>query len=200
MKALIAGSTGLTGKELISLLQASPRFEKVVSLVRNEQKKTGKIESLVVDWDQIETLSLLERFDVGFCCLGTTIKAAGSQDNFKKVDFQFIVNFAKLCHRQGVRHFILISAAGASAQSQVFYSRIKGETEEEIQRIGFPQLDILRPGLLIGERKESRVFEAVAQKILPLFDPLLVGPLRAYRTLRVQELAKRMFDLALKTQ
>ncbi|MBQ47297.1 MAG: hypothetical protein CMP10_07490 [Zetaproteobacteria bacterium] len=167
--AIIAGATGLTGSSLVKKLLKEPQIDKVITLVRKPAALTHeKLEQKPIIWDQLGDLNLpIENPPaLGFCCLGTTIKEAGSQDQFIKVDLEYVKAFAMLCQRINVKHFSIVSAAGTSSRSLSFYSRVKGQMEEALQSMAFPSLSILRPGLLLGERPQHRPMEDIFQKAM----------------------------------
>ena len=155
--ALLAGASGLVGGHLLQRLLADPRYRQVIAVSR---KALGiehpKLRSLITDFDPIEAAiaGLGETVDDAFCALGTTIKTAGSRAAFRRVDFGYVVAFARAARAAGARHFMLVSAIGASARSRIFYLRVKGETEEAVAALGYPALHIFRPGLLLGQRAE----------------------------------------------
>ena len=188
MKVIIAGGTGLVGKELVKILSADENIETIMCLGRrNIWPQDGKVQVLKVDFDNLEELS--ESFDYGFCCLGTTIKKAGSQERFKQVDFHYSLNFAKLCQSAGVRVFSLVSSYGANSKSRTFYSRVKGELEEELKALSFEKLQIFQPSLLIGDREEKRFLEDLGQKAYTWGSRTILKP---YLGTEVSELVKVM--------
>lgn len=123
------------------------------------------------------------------CCLGTTIRRAGSREAFLAVDRDLVLGLAELARGQGARQAVLVSSVGASAQSNNFYLRVKGEAERGLAALGFDRVDCLRPGLLLGERAESRPAEALGQRVAPVLNPLLRGPLRRYRAIAADDVA-----------
>ena len=169
--ALLAGASGLVGGHLLQRLLADPRYKRVVTVSR---KALGiehpKLRSLITDFDAIEAAmaGLGETVDDAFCALGTTIKTAGSRAAFRRVDFGYVVAFARAARAVGARRFMLVSAIGASARSRIFYLRVKGETEEAVAALGYPALHIFRPGLLLGQRAESRPREALGMAGTPI--------------------------------
>ncbi len=193
--ALIAGATGLTGGHLLSALLDSNQYGKVHALVRKPALPPHpKLDELIVDFAH---LPRLPRVDDAYCCLGTTIRKAGSQAAFRLVDFDYVVNFAKAARRAGARQFLLISAIGADAKSAVFYSRVKGETEEALRDIGFEALHLFRPSFLVGDRQESRLGERVGIAAFSLAAPLMMGAMRKYRPVEASVVAAAMLNAAL---
>lgn len=135
------------------------------------------------------------RLDAYVSCLGTTIRTAGSREAFIAVDRDLVLQLAQLAFRQGARHAILVSSVGASRQSGTFYLRVKGEIEDALEAIGFDRLDILRPGLLLGERAEHRPGEAVARLLAPLVNRAMVGKLHRYRAVEAEAVARAIVGL-----
>ncbi len=135
--------------------------------------------------------------ETAVCCLGTTIKTAGSQAAFRAVDYEAVIAFARLAKRVGVQHFIVVSAVGASSTSASFYSRVKGEMEAALQAMNFATLSIVQPSLLLGERAEQRLGERIGQVVSLPLAPLLMGPLSPYRPIHGADVAKAMATLAL---
>lgn len=195
--ALVAGGSGLVGSRLIDELLAEEDWEHVVALGRRPLgRRSAKLMERVVDFSKLDEEGSIWA-DAAFCCLGTTLKKAGSQDEFRRVDQGYILAFARLAKRSGVKRFILVSTAGANAKSPVFYSRVKGEIEEQVEALGFEGLDILRPSLLLGERGESRPLEKLAMKVLPWVSSLMVGPLAPYQPVKAETVARAMLGAAL---
>ena len=157
MKALVIGATGAVGKDLVDQLLKDDSFERVDVFVRREMPLlSSKLVSHVVDFDHPEIWAELLTGDVLFSCLGTTIKAAGSQDAQWKVDYTYQYDAARAARANGVRQYILVSSVGADAKSKIFYSRMKGQLDEDVEKLGFPGCFILRPPSLI--RKGSDRF------------------------------------------
>lgn len=177
---LLAGATGLVGGECLRLLLADEAFDRVVVLSRRplpEIKQTSKLHVHVVDFDNLHTSSGLFHVDAVLCALGTTIKQAGSREQFRRVDYGYPLEMARLGVEQGARHFLLVSALGANARSRLFYNRVKGELEEAVTALPYPSLTITRPSLLLGNREDSRRGEEAAKR----FGFLLPGKLKPVR-------------------
>jgi len=190
MDCIIAGATGLIGQKLLTELLADSYVENVIAVVRRPLlMKHFKLKSVQTSFEQIEALPPAE---VAFCCLGTTIKKAGSKEAFYRVDHDYVLNFAKACRLAGVRVFVLVTAHGADAGSKIFYSRVKGEVERDVESLGFEHLVIVRPSLLLGERRESRPIEKAAQFFAQFFKPLMVGPLAMVKPVEAARVARRM--------
>lgn len=191
MKLLLAGATGLVGSRLLPLLLQAGHD--LTSLGRRASGVADPaLHELTVDFAQ---LPLLHAADAAICALGTTMAVAGNEDAFRAVDQRAVLSFARAAHAAGCRQFLTVSAVGADAASRVFYSRVKGEVEQELAAIGFHRVDIVRPGLIIGPRAERRTFEALAQKVAPQLDPLLMDGLSRYRSIRADTVAAALAGL-----
>ena len=197
-RALIAGSSGLVGGYCLEELLNSDVYETVTALVRRPLgREHAKLHQVQVDFDELEDLGDLLRARDVFCCLGTTMRKAGSREAFRKVDFEYPLALARICHRHGARQFVLISALGADPSARIaFYNRVKGEVEEAIGEIGYGTLVIMRPSLLLGNRAEARLGETLG-KVASLFaSPFLLGKLRKYRAVEARDVARAMVRLA----
>ena len=189
---LLAGATGLTGELLLDRLLNEPTVERVLAPSRKPLADHPHLENPVGD-PAVFLHQLSGPVDVAFCCLGTTIKQAGSEEAFRAVDHDMVVAFAKRAREMGARHLIVISAIGADPESSIFYNRVKGEMEQSLRAQDWPQLTIARPSLLIGERLEERP----AEKIAGLFSKLIPGK---YHGIEACELARALWRLALEDQ
>jgi uncharacterized protein YbjT (DUF2867 family) len=181
--AWIAGASGLVGSQLLELLLEDPEFGAVVSFGRRQLELANpKLEQRVVDFSALNAANLAAP-EVAFCALGTTIGKAGSQQAFRAVDHDAVLEFAKTALASGARCFALVSAFGANPRSRVFYNRVKGETEADLSALGFASLVIAQPALLLGDRTESRPTERaliVASRFLGgLLKPFAARPIEA---------------------
>src|SRR5262249_6245579 len=131
-----------------------------------------------------------------FCCLGTTIKVAGSQAAFKKVDYEYPATVAHLAHQQGAKQFLIVTAMGANKSSMIFYNRVKGEVEEAVKKIPFQAIHIFQPSLLLGERKEHRAGEKMGEFFMGLTSALFIGPLKKYKAIEGRAVAGAMVKCA----
>lgn len=200
MEIWVAGSTGLVGASLLEQLLGQPEVTQVTALVRRPHwAPRPKLTELVVDFDQLEGSPALAGRPVSHaaCCLGTTIKKAGSQAAFRRVDFDYVLGFARAARQAGARSFLLVSALGANATSSVFYNRVKGEVEDALAELGFPALHILRPSLLLGERAEHRPGERFASALGRPLGHLLFGRLKKYAPIEGSDVARALSRLAL---
>ncbi|WP_405154996.1 oxidoreductase [Paenibacillus sp. FSL K6-0108] len=197
-QALVIGATGLVGGLLVRSLLQNPAYGRVRVLVRRPLKwEHPKLEQHVVDWEQLtEHKDLFRDIDDLYCCLGTTIKKAGSQEKFRQVDFHYPVEAAKLAKEQGVSQMLVISSMGADAGSRVFYSRTKGEMEEALSAIGFRSLHIFRPSLILGDRKEKRLGEQLAARVMTFLDGWMKGRVDKYRAIQASTIARAMMNIA----
>jgi len=195
---IIAGASGLIGKELVQKLIKSDQYRLIYLLSR---KKSGfaseKVRELVINFEKIGQLKFDELIDDVFCTLGTTMKQAGSRDNFKKVDYEYVVALANLGKQYGASKFIVVSAMGANSKSAVFYNKIKGMTEDALKNIGFNQLIILRPSLLLGERVEKRFAERLSGIFMKSFNFLIPDN---YKAIQAEKVAGSMLKMALESK
>lgn len=189
---LLAGATGLTGEHLLDRLLNEPTITRVLAPSRRPLAKHPHLENPVGD-PSVFLPELKGRVDIAFCCLGTTIKMAGSQEAFRAVDHDMVVAFAKRAREMGARHLIVLSAIGADPKSSVFYNRVKGEMEQSLRAQDWPQLTIARPSLLIGERTEPRLTEQLAAPL----SKLIPGK---YHGIEACQLARALWRLALEEQ
>jgi uncharacterized protein YbjT (DUF2867 family) len=194
MIATIVGSTGLTGSFLIRQLLADSAITKVISISRKplDISNAKLTEVLIADLAELPSIESKIRGDIYFCCLGTTIKAAGSKANFEKVDHAAIVAFAKIAKGHDAQSFTLVSAMSANASSMVFYSQVKGRTENDVKALGPRSLIIFRPGLLVGPRHEFRLGESIATKTLVPLSRLFPTRMRKSLITEAETLATRM--------
>lgn len=189
--ALIAGGTGLVGGKLLARLLPDPEIAEVVAIVRRSLRlNDAKLREAIGEPSTLAALGGAWRVDVAFCCLGTTLKKAGGQPMFRAIDHDYVVEFAQLAKASGAKTFVIVSSLGADAGSANFYLRVKGETERDVQALGFERLHILRPSLILGERADRRPLEAFAQAAAARLGPALIGPLRRYRAVRDDEVAR----------
>jgi uncharacterized protein YbjT (DUF2867 family) len=196
--AVVLGATGLTGNSLVTLLLHDNRFSKVKVLLRKPTlKQRPGLEPIIVDFDDEEGLSAALQGDMVFCCVGTTIAKAGSQEKFREVDFNIPLRCATIAHRNNIQQFLLISAIGANPASRNLYQRTKGEIEQAIEKLGFPALHIFRPSFLMGRRTEFRLGELIAYILIPVFYFFLQGSWRKYRPIKAANVARAMINTAI---
>lgn len=195
--ALIAGATGLVGKELLHLLLKGNVYEKVIALVRRPlELQHEKLVEVICDFNNLEAYEEVFQVDDVFCCLGTTIKKAKTQAAMYKIDVDYPVEMAKLAKKQGVHHFLLISSMNANPNSKIFYSRMKGELEQKIKTLKLPALSIIHPALLVGEREEFRLGEGAAIIIYKLLSKLSAPERLSSIGIPAQRVAAAMYNIA----
>jgi uncharacterized protein YbjT (DUF2867 family) len=196
-KALIVGATGLVGGFCLQALLDNSNYSEVGALVRKPLLKTHrKLKTIITTFEHLgPEISNIQVHDV-YCCLGTTIKKAGSQEAFKRIDHTLVVTVAELTKKQGAEQFLVVSALGADKDSKVFYNRVKGEMESALQKLGYPCLRIIRPSLLLGPREEFRLGEKIAVILTPLLKLILLGSLKKYRPVEAEKVAQFMVKVA----
>jgi uncharacterized protein YbjT (DUF2867 family) len=195
--ALVLGATGLIGKELVKILSENGHYQKVHLLVRRPiEVKSEVFEVHVVDFDELHKYhALFEVTDV-FCCLGTTIKVAKTKEAFRKVDYDYPIEAAKLANENGAEKYLIVSSMGADTKSLFFYSRVKGDVEETLNSLNLPSLHIFRPSLLLGNREEFRIGEKLAEKASGILNKIMIGPLRPFRGIQARKVAAAMAFVA----
>lgn len=192
MKALIIGATGATGKDLVHVLLQDPDYTQVVALVRRPSGLQHlKYAEIITDFDQLETVADAITGDVWFSCLGTTLKAAGSQEKQWHIDHDIPLNFAAIAKRNGIPKAVVLSAYGASATSKVFYSRVKGTLDDAMIKLGFDSCMIFRPGFLLRKDTDRPSERLIAQglKFMNRF-----GMLKKFRPLPTSILAEKLAE------
>ena len=187
----------MVGGELLKLLLASPAYGRVVVPVRKMLPiQHPKLSQHVLDFKYLGGFQGGYPCEEVFCCLGTTIKKAGNQEAFRQVDQAYPLELARQALAKETGRFLIVTAMGADPKSSIFYNRVKGELEASLASLGFSSLEIFRPSLLLGDRKEIRVGERMAAGVAPLLRPFMVGPLRKYRPIQASVVAKAMFQAA----
>ena len=181
--ALLVGATGLTGSALLPLLLSATQYSQVHVLARRPLAHAGTTAKLVrhvVDFDALASWRGFPHVDDVYCCLGTTIRVAGSQAAFRRVDCDYVVETARCARARGARRLVVISAMGAGARSLVFYNRVKGEMEDAVRALGFDSVTLVRPSFLAGDRAQSRPGERLALAFTGLLEPLIPKKYRTY--------------------
>lgn len=216
MKAIILGATGLVGRQILKQLEALPECSHILTITRQPLSSSTKHSNLVLQdplmdgeknillkhrIDLIEKLQSFERNKtVIFCALGTTLKVAGSRSKFYEIDHDLVMAYANLFKKLEFPSFWLISAMGANVNSSIFYNHVKGETESDIQDLKFPIAGIIRPSLLLGDRKEFRTGEKFATLLSPFISPLLIGGLQKIKPIHDHQVARFMIQKSLSLQ
>lgn len=194
--AIVAGASGLTGSFLLQLLAQDKTFDRIIVLSRKAMKPAlPKVREVVVDFDNLGRYEFWPDAHVLFCCIGTTIKKAGSKEEFRKVDFDIPLKLAEQCAHYNI-DFHLMSSIGAKADSGTFYLKTKGEIEEALKHVGLNTLYIYRPSILLGPRRERRLGESIGKFFTALFSIFLLGPLKKYRGINIVTVAKAMIKNA----
>ena len=195
--ALLAGATGLVGSHVLRLLLADATWSHVVTVGRRTAPfQHDKLEQRILDLGALDAIADLPAADDVFSCLGTTIRQAGSQAAFRRVDYEFVLALARAGLRSGATQLLVISAIGADPESRVFYSRVKGEVETALRKLPYRAVQIFRPGLLLGARSEFRLGERLAMIAAPIIQHLLVGRLRRLRSIAASDVAHAMVRTA----
>lgn len=195
--ALIAGASGLTGNYVMRALLRDDTYQKVTALVRRKIDYQHKqLQQEVVDFKHLSEMTHLFEVDDVFCCLGTTIKQAGSKEKFIKVDYTYPVEMARLAIDNDVKRFIVMSSIGANSDSTNFYLNTKGILEDSLKMFQFPNLIIVRPSILMGQRQSNRPLESVMTFFMRSISPILIGRLKRYRPILAKHVAWSMVYLA----
>ena len=196
--ALIAGTTGLVGNHLLNLLLDDPDYTEVRSISRRPSGLNDpKLVEIIIEFEDLEKVAAEVDAEYIFCCLGTTMKKAGSKEAFRKVDYEYPLRLAKISKANGSKHFLLVTAQGANPNSTFFYNRVKGELEDEIKNIGFDCYTVIRPSLILGDRKEKRRIEEIGQFLFTNLQFMFFGPFRKFRGVQASDIALKMKQAAL---
>lgn len=197
IRVLLVGATGLVGSHCLTRLLVDHDCSQVMVFSRRALEPSHpKLTVYRVDFDHLKDYAGLIDADVVLCCLGTTHRIAGSPEAFAKVDHIYVAELARLAAMRGVARFLLVSAVGADPGSPVFYNRVKGRAEAAVSEQPFKAVHILRPSLLLGERREPRPIEDWSKQLAPLWSLFLWGPLSHYRPVPAEKVAGRMVELA----
>lgn len=217
--AIVSGSSGLIGTQLLHQLFKQDQYDQVISVGRRKLAlKHHKLVQVEVDFDRLMGIDLKEKLrekDIGgenhslikalnsnefsmhaYCSLGTTIKKAGSKEKFHSVDHDFVIAFARWVQSLGASKFLYVSSIGADASSSVFYNKVKGEVERDLQPIGFDYLALFQPSILLGSRRESRLGEDLGKVVMQAVT--FLGILKKYKPIRDYQVAKAMLFYAAK--
>lgn len=193
--ALLIGSSGLVGSELLNQLLESPDYSSVVVLNRSKStRQHSKLKEHLINFDAPD-LQGISGDDI-FCAIGTTIRKAGSKANQYRVDCEYPSTLAALLRNQGFKRFMLVSSIGADAGSGNFYLRTKGQLEKNLSELAYESLFILRPSILLGKRKEFRFGESFAILLMQFLRPLMLGPMKKYRGVQASAVARTMLRCA----
>lgn len=200
-KAIIVGASGLIGSKLLDILLAQSDYDEVLSISRKKIKSNNtKLHQIIAEFDNVAEYENELKGDVIFCCLGTTKRNTPDMNDYRKVDHDYPVKLAEIALRNGVSQFHYISAMGARFGSSNFYTKIKGDTEHDLKKVGVDALFIYQPSVLIGHRNKPRILESIAVFVMKIFGPLLVGRLKKYKAIEALDVAKAIYKQSLKNK
>ncbi|NER10118.1 Uncharacterized conserved protein YbjT, contains NAD(P)-binding and DUF2867 domains [Muriicola jejuensis] len=195
--AILLGATGLTGGRLLENLLSDTRYGRIRVFSRSPLDISHpKLEVHKGDLLKLSEFRLSFKADEVFCCIGTTKARTPDKEKYRAIDYGIPVAAAQLCRENGIETFLVISALGADPRSRVFYNRTKGEMEKAVLNRGIKRIFILQPALISGQRDESRPGEWIAKQLFKVLDLLLIGPLKKYRSIKAEEIARAMIWLA----
>lgn len=198
-KAVLAGATGLIGSELLNILLAEPFYDQVLVLAR---QGTGinhpKLSELIVDFDKLDDHANAINGYAVFSCLGTTLNKTPDKALYYKIDHDYPVKLSQLAAQNGVEQFHIVSSIGANSKASNYYTRFKGETEEDVKQSGVRSIHIYQPSFITGDRKEFRLAEKIIVGLSFVINPLLVGSLKKYRSIPAKTIARAMFNQSIK--
>jgi uncharacterized protein YbjT (DUF2867 family) len=193
---LLAGATGLVGGFALESLLDAPDIGRVYAVTRRPLgREHPRLANRIVQFDRIEAQLKGLTCHAALCCLGTTIRQAGSEEAFRQVDIESVLTFARVAKAAQAQRFVVVSSVGADPQSKNFYLRTKGEMESALTGVGFPNLDILQPGVLLGWRRAMRPLELAARLLMPLANPFLVGKREAFRGIAARTVGAAMLGV-----
>ncbi len=193
--AIVIGATGVVGREVVNQLAEADHIDTIITLTRRvAEHPSSKVENSIVDFDDLDSYSLLLEGDMLFSCLGTTRRAAGSVAAQRIVDLDYQLKAAQLASQNGVPHYLLVSSSGANANSSNAYLQMKGELEQKVQNLGFRRVSIFQPSLLVGERAKVRFGEKLASAVLPAI--CCIPGLERYRPIKGKQVAEKMVQVS----
>ena len=187
----VVGSTGLVGSHLISIL--SKIYPKVISITRVKKNYSSpSVKNVIIDFDDINNEDIFNKNNHLYIALGTTRKKAGSDQNFIKVDYDYCMDLANKALLSGVKRVSIISSVGSNPDSNLLYPRTKGLLEKELSKLPFEHISVMKPSLILGARKETRIAEKMAKFLFTLINPFLFGGLMKYKSIYARDIAKAM--------
>jgi uncharacterized protein YbjT (DUF2867 family) len=191
--ALVAGASGMVGAELVRVLVDSGDYRRVIALSRRPLPiESPRLVNRILRFENLESDLRGLACDDAYCCLGTTLRQAGSQQAFRAVDHDLVLRFARFAQSAGAKTLVVVSAAGAAPAARNFYLKVKGETELALEALRFRSLHLLQPSLLLGPRQQWRMAEALGRVFMPLVNPLLLGRLERWRAISARTVAVAM--------
>jgi uncharacterized protein YbjT (DUF2867 family) len=198
-QVILVGASGLIGSNLLSLLIESDEISRILLLVRKPLKVSNqKVQELIVNFDELEKFRSEIMGDIIYSCLGTTKAANPDTDQYRKIDLEYPLKLAEIGVKNGISQFHLVSSLCANHTASNSYLKLKGELEKELKQASILSLHIYQPSLLTGNRKESRKLEKLATSAFKLIDPLLIGPLIKYRSIKAETVAQAMLNQSIK--
>ncbi len=190
--AMVFGATGLIGSHVVDLLLNAQEYDKVIVISRRPAGYDHpKIENKIIDFSE-KSLKKTGRADIVFCCLGTTIKKAGSKEKFRYVDYHLPLEIAKHCATESIPRLVVVSSIGATTETKNFYLLTKGEMERDVLKQQIPYITFVRPSLLLGSRKEFRFGEEAGKLLAKVLSPLMIGGLKKYKAIHANKVARAM--------
>ena len=194
--ALIAGASGMVGNHVLGMLLRDPSYDKVVSIGRRKLEMSDpKLKQVIIDFEELDEHAELFGADHIYCCLGTTIKKAKTQDAFRKVDQIYPLKMASLAESNNAMCYSIITAIGSDATSNFFYNRVKGEVESELETKNIPCVYILQPSMLLGERDDHRLGERIGQVAMKFTNGIMIGGLKKYKAIDGLQVARAMIAI-----
>jgi uncharacterized protein YbjT (DUF2867 family) len=196
--ALIVGSSGLVGQACLTQLLADNHYSRIIAITREPlELANSKLQNVVIKFDELYQYGGSFAVNDVFCCLGTTMKKAGSKTRFMKVDYEYVMNVAKLSEENGAETFNVVSAVGADVKSGIFYNHVKGKVEQDLAQNKIHSINIFRPSLLLGKRSEFRLGERIGIILGKITAPFYVGAATKYKPVQVSMVAAAMIEAAL---
>ena len=196
---ILVGASGLIGSNLLSELIRSEAISEILLLVRTSNGiSSSKVKELIVNFDKLNSYFIDNQADIIYSCLGTTKSETPNSSLYKQIDLEYPLNLAKLGKKNGVAQFHIISSLGADAGSSNSYLKLKGQLEQELKKLSLPSLHIYQPSFLIGNRNKDRLADKIMKPIFKLIDPLLLGPLKKYRSIKATDVARVMLNQSIK--
>lgn len=198
-KVIIVGASGLIGSSLLSALIRSEQIAEITLLLRNSLSISNpKVKEIVINFDELDNYASKINGDIIYCCLGTTKSKSPDPNNYRKIDLEYPLNLAKIGLQNGMSQFHVVSSLGASFESKNAYLKLKGELENELIKLNIPSLHIYQPSFLEGKRQENRPLEKIMMPIMKLLNPILLGSLENYRSIKASDVAKAMMNQSIK--
>lgn len=197
-KAILLGASGLIGNNLLTQLLYNPNYSEVLAIGRKTLNiEHPKLKELIVDFDHIAQYAADITGNVVFCCLGTTNSKTPDKVQYKKIDYWYPLEIGSIAQNNGATSYHLVSSMGADINSSLFYPKTKGEVERDLKAIPFKSIYIYRPSLLDGDRKEKRSTERILIGLMRLLNPILIGGLKKYRSIKIETVASAMLKESL---